>query len=171
MAAQKWRTEDWVAVYLGFFIIALILAAFSNKWFDFGNLRSTFRWTTEAQLASRAPDWTAALEEVAKDADARGLEAARRALPTYAHRFAPKKFTQHQLFACLVLKTHQKEDYRGICAMLADSPDLLDAIGMKEVPHYTTLQKACARLIRSARVRRGSLTGACREKIRRPHCR
>jgi uncharacterized membrane protein YadS len=75
MAAQKWRTEDWVAVYLGFFIIVVILAAFSNKWFDFGNLRSTFRWTTEAQLASRAPDWTAALEEVAKEADSRGNKA------------------------------------------------------------------------------------------------
>ena len=72
MAAQKWRTEDWVAVYLGFFIIVVILAAFSNKWFDLGSLRSTFRWTTDAQIASRAPDWTAALEEVAKDADARG---------------------------------------------------------------------------------------------------
>lgn len=81
-------------------------------------------------------------------------EAARRSLPTYAHRFAPKKFTQHQLFACLVLKVHQKKDYRGVCAMLADSPGLLDAIGMKEVPHYTTLQKAGARLLRSAAVRK-----------------
>jgi uncharacterized membrane protein YadS len=75
MAAQKWRTEDWVAVYLGFFIIALILAAFSGKWFDFGNLRSTFRWTTDAQIAARAPAWTAAAEEVAKDAESRGNKA------------------------------------------------------------------------------------------------
>jgi transposase len=80
-------------------------------------------------------------------------EAARRALPTYAHRFAPRKFTQHQLFACLVLKVHQKTDYRGICQMLSDSPDLLRAIGMKQVPHYTTLQKASVRLLQSARVR------------------
>jgi Transposase DDE domain len=80
-------------------------------------------------------------------------ESARRTLPTYAHRFAPKKFTQPQLFACLVLKAHQKKDYRGLCAMLADSPNLLDAIGMKEVPHYTTLQKAGVRLLSSARVR------------------
>jgi len=80
-------------------------------------------------------------------------EAARRALPSYAHRFAPKKFTQHQLFACLVLKVHQKKDYRGICAMLADSPDLRRAIGMSQTPHYTTLQKASIRLLQSARVR------------------
>ena len=72
MAAKNWRTEDWVAVYIGFLIIAVILAAFSWKLFDLGNLRSTFRWTTDAQIASRAPGWTAALEEVAKDAQARG---------------------------------------------------------------------------------------------------
>lgn len=31
-------------------------------------------------------------------------DAARRALPAHAHKFSPKKFTQHQLLACLVLK-------------------------------------------------------------------
>jgi uncharacterized membrane protein YadS len=75
MAAKNWRSEDWVAVYLGFFIIVLILAAFSGKWFEFGNLRSTFRWTTDAQLAARAPAWSAALEEVGKEADGRGNKA------------------------------------------------------------------------------------------------
>src|SRR3972149_7723083 len=72
MAAKNWRTEDWVAVYLGFFIIAVILAAFNWKLFDLGNLRSTFRWTTDAQIAARAPGWTAALEEIAKDAEGKG---------------------------------------------------------------------------------------------------
>jgi len=41
-------------------------------------------------------------------------EAARRSLPPYFHRFAPKKFTQWQLFACLVLKVRLKFDYRGV---------------------------------------------------------
>ena len=72
MAAQKWRTEDWVAVYLGAFIIALILAAFSWKWFDLGNLRSTFRWTTDGQIAARAAGWNAALDAIIKDAENRG---------------------------------------------------------------------------------------------------
>ena len=67
MAANKWRTEDWVAVYLGFFILAVILAAFSYKWFDFGSLRPTFRWTTDAQLASSAPAWRGQLDSIAKD--------------------------------------------------------------------------------------------------------
>jgi len=72
MAAQKWRNEDWVAVYLGFLIIAVILAAFSWKLFDLGNLRSTFRWTTDGQIAARAPGWTAALDDIAKDAAGKG---------------------------------------------------------------------------------------------------
>ncbi len=72
MAAQKWRTEDWVAVYLGFFIIVLILAAFSSKWFDLGQLRATFRWTADAQIAQSSSGWRASLDEVAKEADAKG---------------------------------------------------------------------------------------------------
>jgi uncharacterized integral membrane protein (TIGR00698 family) len=72
MAAKSWRTEDWVAVYLGFFIIAVILAAFSWKWFDFASLRPTFRWTADAQLAAATPKWRAALDGIAQDAEAKG---------------------------------------------------------------------------------------------------
>lgn len=81
-------------------------------------------------------------------------ETARRSLKPYPHRFAPKKFTQHQLFACLVLKAHQNQDYRGICQFLQDCPDLCQAIGLKHVPHYTTLQKAANRLLRDRQVRK-----------------
>jgi uncharacterized membrane protein YadS len=72
MAAKGWRTEDWVAVYLGAFIIAVILAAFSWKWFDFASLRPTFRWTADAQIAAATPKWHAALDGIAQDAQAKG---------------------------------------------------------------------------------------------------
>ena len=72
---------------------------------------------------------------------------AKQTLPAYRHRFSPKKFTQHQLFACLVLKTFMKTDYRGIVAHLSDCPDLSRTIGLKHIPHYTTLQKAAAKLL------------------------
>ena len=75
------------------------------------------------------------------------LKVAQTALPAYAHRFSPRKFTQHQLFACLTLKAFFKTDYRGIAAILADMPDLRQAIGLKGVPHFTTLQKAARRLL------------------------
>ena len=70
-------------------------------------------------------------------------------LPQYAHRFSPKKFTQPQLFVCLVLKIFYKTDYRGIVAILADSDDLCKCFNLKTVPHYTTLQKASRRLLSS----------------------
>ena len=70
------------------------------------------------------------------------------ALPAYAHRFSPKKFTQHQLFACLVLKEFLKIDYRGVVNVLADCPALRAAIDLSNVPHYTTLQKAADRLLK-----------------------
>jgi transposase len=75
------------------------------------------------------------------------LRVAARVLPMYSHHMSPKKFSQPQLFACLVLKTFFKTDYRGICTYLADMPDLRRAIGLKAVPHFTTLHKASQRLL------------------------
>jgi len=79
---------------------------------------------------------------------------AKESLPLYAHRFSPKKFTQPQLFACLVLKTLLRRDYRGVAAVLEDSPDLCASIEMQGVPHFTTLQKAAQRLMRAPLVER-----------------
>jgi len=82
------------------------------------------------------------------------LATARRALPEYAHRYSPKKFTQHQLFACLVLKNFLRTDYRGLASHLADNPSLLGVLGLQQVPHFTTFQKASRRLLRATPVRR-----------------
>src|SRR5258708_27004919 len=68
-------------------------------------------------------------------------------LPLYSHRFSPKKFTLHQLFACLVLKDFYHLTYRGTVGLLADSDSLCEAIGLEQVPHFTTLQKAADRLL------------------------
>ena len=78
------------------------------------------------------------------------LEIARQSLPAYSHRFSPKKFTQHQLFALLVLKTHQRKDYRGVIALLEDMPELFEDLELKSLPHFTTLQKASERLLEHA---------------------
>ena len=83
---------------------------------------------------------------------ARGV--ARRCLPAYSHRCSPKKFTQHQLFACLVLKEFLKLDYRGTEGLLADSPSLRAAIELQSTPHFTTMQKASRRLLKLSTVRR-----------------
>lgn len=75
-------------------------------------------------------------------------------LRRYSHRFSPKKFTQPQLFACLVLKVFLKLDYRGLSALLGDTPDICDSIGLGSVPHFTTFQKASRRLLKSCRAKR-----------------
>lgn len=75
------------------------------------------------------------------------LRTAEQALAPYAHRFSPKKFTQHQLFACLTLKDFYNLTYRGTVGLLQDSPSLSEAIGLEVAPHYTTLQKAADRLL------------------------
>lgn len=72
MAAQKWRSEDWVAVYLGFLVIILTLAAFSGKFVDLKAASSSFRWTSDAQLAARAPGWNAQLDGVITAANSKG---------------------------------------------------------------------------------------------------
>ena len=72
MAVKTWRTEDWVAVYVGFFIIAATLAAFSWKFVDLRGATSSFRWTTDSQIASRAPNWSNALDGIAKEAEGKG---------------------------------------------------------------------------------------------------
>jgi hypothetical protein len=82
------------------------------------------------------------------------LTTANRVLPWYAHRFSPRKYTQPQLFACLVLKTFFRTDYRGLAALLGDHSDLRTALGLGHVPHFTTLQKASRRLLRAPAARR-----------------
>lgn len=68
-------------------------------------------------------------------------ETAKVSLPAYTHLKSPKKFTQHQLVACLVLKEFFTTDYRGIEAILSDSSDLQHILELHEIPHFTTLQK------------------------------
>lgn len=75
-------------------------------------------------------------------------------LHRYSHPCSPKKFTQPQLFACLVLKEFLKLGYRGLEAALSDFAELRSAIQLKGVPDFTTLQKAAGRLLRAARAKR-----------------
>jgi hypothetical protein len=82
------------------------------------------------------------------------LAAGKEAFRDYSHKFSPKKFTQPQLFACLVLKEFEKKDYRGVSQLLIDCSDLQAAIELKVVPHFSTLHKACRRLLKLDRARR-----------------
>lgn len=82
------------------------------------------------------------------------LEIGHRTFPKYGHRFSRKDFTLPQLFACLVLRKFFKTDYRGICEYLRDMPALREQLGLSKVPHYTTLQKKEAMLLRDVKIER-----------------
>src|SRR5262245_30580185 len=71
-SSSWWRTEDWIAVFLGFLVIAGVLAVFQWKVVDLRNVVASFRWTTDSQIAAMAPDWIASLDSIARDADAKG---------------------------------------------------------------------------------------------------
>ena len=74
------------------------------------------------------------------------LEIGQAALPPYAHKFSPRRYSQAQLFACLVLRQFFRTDYRGIIQILKDCADLRAAVGLIRAPHYSTLCYAQRRL-------------------------
>ncbi len=79
------------------------------------------------------------------------LRLAQAALPAYSSKFSRKDFTQPQLFACLALKTFFKTDYRGVVQMLHDFAELRRELGLRDVPHYSTLCYAARRLLKKGR--------------------
>lgn len=49
-------------------------------------------------------------------------ELAKQSLPDHSSKFSRQDFTLPQLFACLVIREHQKKSFRGVEALLIDSP-------------------------------------------------
>jgi hypothetical protein len=73
---------------------------------------------------------------------------AKTSLPTYYNEFSRHDFTLPQLFACLVLREHQKKSYRGVEALLEDSPQWRADIGLVRTPDHNTLCRAFNHLIK-----------------------
>lgn len=76
------------------------------------------------------------------------LGVAQEALPLYSSRYSRRDYTQHQLFAILVLRHFFKTDYRGVCQLLSDLPELRNVLGIEKTPHYSTLCYAEKRLLK-----------------------
>jgi hypothetical protein len=74
------------------------------------------------------------------------LAAATAALPKYGSARSRHTYTLPQHVAALAVKQFLGTDYRGLVATLRDWAELRGALGLKAVPHFTTLQKAHARL-------------------------
>jgi hypothetical protein len=76
------------------------------------------------------------------------LRVAEKSLPSQSSKHSPKTFTQAQIFAILVLKAFFRTDYRGIVDLLEDWKDLQDELGLKKVPHFSTLWHAEQKLLK-----------------------
>lgn len=67
---------------------------------------------------------------------------ASRCLPKFFSKFSRKDFTLPQLFACLVVREHQRQTYRGVEALLRDAPEWGRTVGMRKAPDHNTLCRA-----------------------------
>ncbi len=60
-----WKTEDWLAVWIGFLIIGLVLAGLTIK-------PPKFKWATEGEFTSYVKEMTPVIDNLAKQAAAKG---------------------------------------------------------------------------------------------------
>lgn len=86
---------------------------------------------------------TRSVLDVAREA----MSAARKALPPYSRPNSPHLYTQHQLFAMLVVREFLCMDYRTLTKTLEEWSDLREVLELKRVPHHTTLVVAHRRLL------------------------
>ena len=78
------------------------------------------------------------------------LAVGRVALPRYSCARSRHDYTQPQLFALLAVKQMLRLDYRGVVALAAEWGELRRALGLRKVPHYSTLCYAAHRLLAGA---------------------
>jgi hypothetical protein len=50
-------------------------------------------------------------------------------------------YTDHQHVVLLAERQHFRKSYRDFCEMLEVCTEIMDELGLKRVPHWTTLQK------------------------------
>jgi hypothetical protein len=88
------------------------------------------------------------------------LAVGQRAFPAYGSRSSRHDFTQAQLFALLVLRQFRRTDDRGVVALVAGWQELQRMLGLRKVPHYSTLAYAARRLLPEAE--KGGASGGSR---------
>lgn len=66
--SSLWKKDEWMAVWLGFLIIVLVLAGVPVK-------TPSFKWTTDGEFAGFVKNMTPVVEKLAKDAGQKGEKA------------------------------------------------------------------------------------------------
>ena len=67
------------------------------------------------------------------------LAVAERVVPDRASRFAPRRYRQPQLLACLLLKEQLGLDYRAAEELISASDGLKSSLGLARAPDHSTL--------------------------------
>ncbi len=67
-------------------------------------------------------------------------------VPHYSSKFSKHTFTQPQLITLYCLKIKLGTPYRELIDWLSEMPRIRKALGLKKLPHFTTVQKAFQRL-------------------------
>ena len=67
-------------------------------------------------------------------------------IPLYSCKFSKKTYNQHQLLLLILFKEYIGEDYRDTVELLDLMEELKVRVQLKEVPHFTTLQKFSQRI-------------------------
>ena len=67
-------------------------------------------------------------------------------VPLYFHKKSNHIFTIHQHVIMLVLRQYESKSYESFVEWLEVATDIVQMLGIRTIPHFTTLQKAAARL-------------------------
>ncbi len=67
-------------------------------------------------------------------------------VPFYLHTKSNHIFTLHQHIIMLVLRQYESKSYESFVQWLQVSTEITQMLGIKTIPHFTTLQKAATRL-------------------------
>ena len=81
-----------------------------------------------------------------------------RTFPAYGNRTSRHDFTQAQFFALLALRRFLRTDCRGLVTLVAEWQELRKALGLRKVPHDSTLAYVARRLLPEAEKKGGSST-------------
>lgn len=67
-------------------------------------------------------------------------------LPKYSCRKSKHTYKQHQLAIIWCLMKYLKTNYRGVIEQLEIMPELMQVIGLSQLPHFTTINKFFLRI-------------------------
>ena len=67
-------------------------------------------------------------------------------IPLHSSKFSKKKYSQHQLLSLIILKEEIGLDYRDFTELLQVLTPIQAILELKNLPHFTTLQKFLTRI-------------------------